>query len=185
MCVCKALHGGLLRAVGIPILSMATLLPVDPLRPSLGPTLSVISILKYFQPFFPLWLNFYILKTCGASFPESKRLGTLYVPTFLRGWAVFAVVIPSSTFTTQPSATALLILYPDQSTNDPPTAKSVAPSHTLSWSSLQHWMLWPILSGIQHPLPGFSTTISTLALTLLMSSNQISLLTGCFFSDIP
>ena len=127
MCVCKALHSGLLRAVGTPIL-MATPLPLDPLRPSLGPTLSIISILKYFQPFFPLWLIFYILKTCGASFPESKRLSTLHV----RGWSVFAVVIPSSTFTTQSSATALLILYPDQSTNDPPTAKSVAPSHTLS-----------------------------------------------------
>ena len=51
---------GVLKAVGIPIHSMVSSLPLDPLRISLGPTLSIVSISKCFQPFFPLWLIFNI-----------------------------------------------------------------------------------------------------------------------------
>lgn len=95
------------------LLSTANPLPLHSLTP-------IISILKYFQPFFLLCLIFYILKTCHASFPQSKTLNTSYLPTFLREWSVFAVATPSPPFTTQLTAIGLLILYPDRSTNDCP-----------------------------------------------------------------
>lgn len=115
----------------------------------------------------------FLLPSCHASSPQYKRLSTLYVPAVLRGWSLpppHSLINPlqwdfwSYTLTKVPKTSHSQIIGPF--------------SHLVPIFSAALDAIWPILS---RRLPWFSPPSPhwylLLALTSLMSSNQIYILT--------